>query len=517
MGRGTSPLWRVRAWLEQLPLRLLLFVATPLLVSQLLIAWGVLALLERRIEERMQEDVELIARALQRPVGDALVEGNPQKVLSILKASFDFRRVYSATIFDHHGEILAASGVPDSRRRLPGYDLPVKGGGQYESVLDEEVYSYYVPIWVNGVGQQGLLRIARKKSEIDAFVHALRTRVGAIVLFGAIVTMVIVFTGHYVAIGRSLRQLQGTIQRIRQGHSFHRAMPAGPKEVQDIIVSFNRMMSSIERAQDVLVSEREARVLLVQRVLRMEKLAAIGRIAGGIAHELGSPLGTFSGRFERVLRSDDLSERARKELLKLDREVKHMTRIVSEVLDFARTDQPNKRPVDLRHIFHAAEETFLMSRRTPEQVLMLEHPDESVHVMADNSGLERVMSNLIRNAVAAISDTGTVWVSANKRPVSTQRAEEQRASAVEISVCDDGAGIAKEVQRSLFEPFVTTRHGKGTGLGLPIAQSIVEHHGGQIVAHPRQGGGSCFSFELELASRLTVPSSKTTKQEDAAK
>lgn len=482
---------RIARWIRKrvsgLPLRLFFFVAIPLVTLQLVAAWSVLNFLEEKIEGRMQEDVELIARALQRPIGSALVEGNSRQVLSILNASFDFRRVYSATIYDQGGDVIATSGETDFARRLPKHALPSKGGGTYEKVHDKEVYSYYVPIWLDAAGRAGMLRVTRKRSEIDEFLGVIRTATAGIVVAGSLLTAFILFWGHYVALGKGLGELETSIHRIEKGDRKHRASPSGPREVREIVGSFNGMMDAIDHTERVLSREREKKESLMKHVFRMEKMASIGRIAGGIAHELGSPLGTFAGRLERMLRLEELPPRARMEVLKLNGEVEHMTRIVSEVLDFARTDHRARCAVNMRNVLRSALSTLGDSPdvRSP---ISVDFPDQDLWVFADATRLERAVSNLARNALAAIGKDGHVQI----------LLENMGDEKLRLSVCDNGRGVPEEIVDTLFEPFVTTRHGKGTGLGLPIAQAVVRQHGGEIVYEARADGGSRFYFELPL-------------------
>lgn len=463
----------------------------PLVAAQLLAAFGIVSYFEKKFEQRMQEDVELITRALQRPISNALIDGSVAQVLTVLNASADFRRVYGATVYAETGEVLATSGDTDLKPRVPRSELPTTGGGLYEEVAGREVYAYYVPIWVNSTGQSGMLRITRKKSEIDEFLTGLRMAALGFVLLGTALTATILFGGHYVALGRAFANLRSSMERIHQGEREHRPKPEGPSEVRDIIWAFNDMMNAVERAQGVLTRERETKTQLVRQMLYMEKMASIGRIAGGIAHELGSPLGTFSGRIERVLRNDDVPERVRSELGKLSREVGHMTQIVSGVLDFARADQRNQRIVDIVQVTRSAASSLSDSWRSRINV-EVEKPGERLWVFADSTRMQQAMSNLLRNAAEATSEDDAIWV----------RIERRGGSKVRVSVCDSGSGVPDEIADKLFEPFVTTRRGRGTGLGLPIAQAIVRQHGGEIVVERREGGGSRFSFEIPLTSDM---------------
>ncbi len=216
-------------------------------------------------------------------------------------------------------------------------------------------------------------------------------------------------------------------------------------------------------------------------LLRQEKLASLGRLAAGLAHELNNPLNTIAGFVEA------LERRAEAETLRACRdfedfprflqmvhgEVNRAASIVRRLLDFARQREPAFAPVDLgKLIANSASFVERQAALANKRIVAAPLPGP-LELRADAQMLQQLLLNLFTNALDAIEAGGEVRIAAT--------AAHQRHEGVEISVTDDGCGIAAEDLPKVFDPFFTTKEiGKGTGLGLPICQSIVEQHGGTI-------------------------------------
>lgn len=216
-------------------------------------------------------------------------------------------------------------------------------------------------------------------------------------------------------------------------------------------------------------------------LLRQEKLASLGRLAAGLAHELNNPLNTIAGFVEA------LERRAEAETLRACRdfedfprflqmvhgEVNRAASIIRRLLDFARQREPAFAPVDLGKLI--ADSASFVERQAAlanKRIVVAPLPGP-LELSADAQMLQELLLNLLTNALDAIEAGGEVRIAAT--------AAHQRHEGVEISVADDGCGIAAEDLPKVFDPFFTTKEiGKGTGLGLPICQSIVEQHGGTL-------------------------------------
>jgi two-component system sensor histidine kinase PilS (NtrC family) len=219
---------------------------------------------------------------------------------------------------------------------------------------------------------------------------------------------------------------------------------------------------------------------------RQDRLAAVGRVAAGIAHEIRNPLAAMRGSIQ-VLRAETDGDSAQAELMEIIlRESDRLNGIITDFLTYARPRQVSLAETDLREPLR---ETFTLLRHSPEtrpgHLIEEDYPDEPVAASADASALRQVFWNLARNALQAMPEGGTLRVS-------LQRIESDR---VRITFSDTGQGMSPEQVERLFEPFSSSRTG-GTGLGLSIAYQIIRDHGGTINVRSREGHGTTIIIEL---------------------
>ena len=224
---------------------------------------------------------------------------------------------------------------------------------------------------------------------------------------------------------------------------------------------------------------------------RQERLAAVGRVAAGIAHEIRNPLAAMRGSIQ-VLRSEVDGDPAQAELMGIVlRESDRLNRIITDFLTYARPRQVELSETDLREPLR---ETFTLLRHSPEtlpgHVIEEDFPAEPVRVQADAAALRQVFWNLARNALQSMPEGGTLRVE-------LARTEEDR---LRICFGDTGEGMTPEQVERLFEPFASYRPG-GTGLGLSIAYQIVRDHGGTINVRSREWHGTSIIIELPASAK----------------
>ena len=237
---------------------------------------------------------------------------------------------------------------------------------------------------------------------------------------------------------------------------------------------------------------------------RQDRLAAVGRVAAGIAHEIRNPLAAMRGSIQ-VLRSEMDGDPGQAELMEIVlRESDRLNHIITDFLTYARPRPVSLADTDLREPLR---ETFTLLRHSPEtraeHVIEEDFPDEPVRALADTAGLRQVFWNLSRNALSAMPAGGTLRV--ELRPTNYGR--------VRITFADTGAGMSPEQVERLFEPFSSSTTG-GTGLGLSIVYQIIRDHGGTINVRSREGHGTTIIIELPAAQRSEVRGQRSEKQED---
>lgn len=237
------------------------------------------------------------------------------------------------------------------------------------------------------------------------------------------------------------------------------------------------------------------RLALEQSARRAEKLAALGTLAAGLAHELNNPIGIISSRIEVMLMEAEgqpLPPRLLDDLRVLHRHAMRVARIAGGLLSFARPGRREEGPVDLNQV---VEETLLLAEkqisRSGIRIRRALAPGLP-RIRGDAGSLQQVVLNLVTNASDAISGAGEIRIETRMMP--------ERAGAVQLAISDTGPGIEPEALPRIFDPFYTTK-AEGTGLGLSVSHGIVRDHGGTIDVQSRPGAGTTFV--------LTFPSAAT--------
>lgn len=242
--------------------------------------------------------------------------------------------------------------------------------------------------------------------------------------------------------------------------------------------------------------EAEARSLLVledlsevrsleSQLLRAEKLATIGVLAAGLAHEVGTPLGIVRGRAEYVLGKLGGEHGQARNINVIIEQIDRVTRTIRQMLDFARVTPAAVQPVAIAQVAAWLAEVVRFEAQRRKVKLKLEVPEALPRVSANPDQLQQLLLNLVMNACDACREGGQVTVSA---------APSDGAGGwkcVRLEVADDGCGIPEEDRQGVFDPFFTTKKGgQGTGLGLTVAAQIVRNHGGQIELSSQVGQGT---------------------------
>src|SRR6478672_682655 len=334
-------------------------------------------------------------------------------------------------------------------------------------------------------------------------------------LIAADVLVVIAFGAYRLRhlVLQPLSAAAATAEQVADGDLHVRLADQPTRELQQLAVSVNRMTERLLEEQAHLV--------------RAEKLASVGRLAAGIAHEIGNPLGALNG-YSHILRGrvggDALALEA---VTGFERETTRIDRIVRGLLDYARPKRPSPTPIDInesiRHVADLLNAQGVLRRVT----LRLELANESPRVYGERHDFEQAMVNLLLNASHAVEGIGTVAIRttcmsrqvleegmtrANDRPGATVphepsprvrrwlESEHRPEEVVKIVVADSGPGVPEQDRERIFDPFFTTREpGKGTGLGLSIVLRIVENFQGIVWAQSSREGGAAFHVLFPLA------------------
>jgi signal transduction histidine kinase len=254
-------------------------------------------------------------------------------------------------------------------------------------------------------------------------------------------------------------------------------------EVYELAESFNRMMGYLTKSEE----ERKA---MEERMLQADKLASIGRLGAGVAHEINNPLSLILGYTNMLRKECPRSGQAKEDLDIIYNNARLCKKIVEDLLNFSRQTTTRRVPIDLNAVVESAivplEETF----RSGGMTIVRNYDPELPPVPADEDKVKRIFTNLILNAFQAMQPGGSLTIGTSY---------DKAGNGVRVVFADTGSGIAAEVRDKIFEPFFTTKPpGEGTGLGLSVSYGIVREHKGELTVESEQGKGSTFTLWLPL-------------------
>ncbi len=242
----------------------------------------------------------------------------------------------------------------------------------------------------------------------------------------------------------------------------------------------------------VVLTDITDSAVLRDKLVHAEKMAAVGQLVSGVAHEVNNPLTAILGFADLLMENPDLPETARKDLRVILQEAQRTKQIVQNLLSFARQMPPQRSAVQLNTILRRTIQLRSYDLNS-HGIEVIEHLDaELPEVLGDAHQLQQVFLNILNNAYDAVHEVG--------RPARIEIMSTKSGDCVEVSFCDNGDGITQPDR--IFDPFFTTKEvGKGTGLGLSICYGIVKEHGGDILCHNNLGGqGATFIVRLPVTT-----------------
>jgi PAS domain S-box-containing protein len=258
---------------------------------------------------------------------------------------------------------------------------------------------------------------------------------------------------------------------------------------------FSPLFDEMDKIDGVIISGRDVTDLkrLEEQLIQAEKLAAMGQMLAGVAHELNNPLTAILGVTELLRERAGADETVQRQLELTHRQARRAARIVQNLLEFSRPASPQKKPLDVNVLIERTLQLQEHSLRRNQIEVHFQPQPGLPAVMGDGNQLIQVLLNLVTNAEQAIRevrDAGHIHIRMALR-----------AGRISVTVQDDGVGIRPEAMPRIFDPFYTTkRPGGGTGLGLSICMSIIREHGGNLDAKALPTGGSIFTLDLPIVA-----------------
>ncbi|BCR06654.1 two-component sensor histidine kinase [Desulfuromonas versatilis] len=332
------------------------------------------------------------------------------------------------------------------------------------------------------------------------------------VLLLLIILSLVLATQQFV--NQPVKKLLEHSEHLARGELDHRIELPARDELGELARSFNEMTGKLQATRQELklwastletkVDERTQQIQQIQsKLVRSEKLASLGELVAGIAHEINNPL-TGILMFASMIQNDERVDPSLQDDMEIIvRETQRCANIVRELLDFSRESVPQKK---LESVTRIMEKTLALVRHQPafhDIEILQNYGGPLPEVMVDPNQIEQVFMNILINASQAMPTGGTLSISTRLHP---------DGEFVTTRISDTGCGIPPEHLERIFDPFFTTKGHKGTGLGLSVSYGIVENHGGQIDIESEPGRGTTFSIQLPLAP----PDADSSGQDNAA-
>jgi signal transduction histidine kinase len=393
-----------------------------------------------------------------------------QEYAGRIRASIE--KLRPAVSEQHQAELDRLGDVSRELERLFADELmPAARGNDVKSVMRlhkrADVLSQKATKLADGIAH------AVGASMVHAHLLATAATRRGMVIGGICVLLVLTFSvlsvlGLRRSVLRPLDVLTAAAHRFGSGEFHHRLGAVGDGEIAAVAQAFDRMAEELE------VREK--------RILEKERMAAIGQLAAGVAHEINNPIQVIRG-YLKTMGPDASPETLREELGIIDEEAMACQRIVEDLLAYSRSPELQRAPVQMQNLLELAVKRF---GETPEgRGIPLELAAEEATIQGDAVRLRQVVLNLLANAASA-APAGT--------PI-TAHGSRLSDGGYQIQVTDQGPGVSAADQRRVFEPFFSKRAG-GTGLGLAVCQGIVAAHGGTIGVRNAPSGGAVFTVRL---------------------
>ncbi|KFE72208.1 sensor histidine kinase [Hyalangium minutum] len=450
-----------------------------------------------RSELDMRHDHRLLGHTLAGSIGKAWSQAGEQEALMLLDQANRFQdQIHLRWVWLDAG---SARSLPSDMP--PGLLTALRSGRdswRVDASVTPGVLYTYMPVLVGG--RLGAIELS--ESLIQQQQHLRTAVVGATVATGVIA---VAFLMAAMAMGRRLvgypvQQLVDLAHRIGEGNLEARVQLHQKDELSTLGTAMNRMGEMLQKAREDIAVEMAGRLAALEHLRHADRLNTVGKLASGVAHELGTPLNVVLGRSKMISSGEAEGDEVRECAQIISQQAQHMTHIIRQLLDFARRRPPERAPEDLGQLT-ARTLSLLRPLAAKRGVNLLSEVPEAWVLEVDAGQLQQVLTNLVVNGVQASKPSTTVRIrAADVRATPPPDVGGPEAEWTRLEVEDEGEGIAPDVLPHIFEPFFTTKDvGEGTGLGLAVSYGLVRDHGGWIDVRSEQGRGSCFSIYLPKA------------------
>ncbi|MFG6667156.1 ATP-binding protein [Halomonas sp. HNIBRBA4712] len=470
---------------------MILTVIVPLFVALVVFSFVAIKALEDNVRSKLQTEVEIITRALSTSLSYAVARDSAAPLEEALQSAFSFHRIYGAYVFDPQGREIYGLGLgknlftPDEIQRV------IERDDLYSNYRQHDGWTYYsalIPLRSQDNTVYGVLQVNRLNTGIENYTGFISIVAVLVFIVGAGGIVLSLWWGFRRYVERPLNQILRVMLLVEDGDRRQRASVEGPAEYRRLASGLNGMLDAMAEKDRDIDDRRKREIELEKRLRKSKKLAELGVLAAGVAHEIGAPLTVINGQAQRLARRDVIGDDERARLGRIRGEVERIVDIVRQLMELGRQHNVEKERQSLNALIKSASE-LVEEELEPRGIrleIALQNPE--IGVMANGQQIVQVVTNLLRNAAQA-PDVSLIRVRA-----------EQQETELRLWVEDDGPGIPASHHQQVFDPFFTTKPvGQGSGLGLSMVHRIINDHGGTIGVFDSALGGAGFEITLPLS------------------
>jgi len=457
------------------------------------------------IIDTTRDTANLLVSTIEKSLFTSMRTGNTNEVQSIIELVGRSPRLARVRIFHPDGTILKSSFPEEIGTKVDVQDHTLFLSNRVEGTFridGKEMLGLVKPIVTDercfichGYGRKvvGVLNLnvpleyASQRVSESSQLFMLSTLMIVALLAGGISLILIRF------VRRPIQEMVGIMAQVEKGDLSVRMEPRFPDEIGSLMHSFNSMVDTLEEAR------QELEVCHYQQMERADRLASVGEMATGIAHEVKNPLAGISGAISVLAEEFGEDDPRRQIINEVLEQIRRLDKTSNDLLHFGKPGVPEFAYADINDLVNKT--LFFASQHSEARSVtrVKELTRDLPPVWVDEKQVQQVLLNITLNAIQAMGDEGVLTVQ-------TELVTERGREWVKVTVADTGKGIPPEVLEKIFVPFFTTKT-QGTGLGLPICKRLVEQQGGRIHVESRVGSGSTFAVMFPVAV-LTDDTSK---------
>ncbi len=483
--------------------KLIVGVAAVAIVIIGVFAWVILDSQQRLLLADLERGANQLSATIKSSTRDDMMLNRPEDVHRIISTIGAQEGIGKVRIFNKEGRIILSTDESEKGRMVDKKTEACYMCHTADQPLERLAVSQRVRIFGNGDGPKtfgiidpiynepgcwqsschahsetqkvlGVLDITMSMADVERAERDARARLVTFALIAIAATSLMIYwlVGRIVL--QPVRKLAAVTRKVADGDLSQKVEVGTRDEIGKLGESFNEMMRNLADAQ--------------RQLLQANKLASVGRLAAGVAHEINNPLTGVLTYSSFLLKRAEKDSEMKDDLEVIVRETKRCREIVKGLLDFSRQSVSEKRPTSVNDIVHDACRIVKNPLSMQKAAIVLDLGENLPQVHADAGRMQQVLVNLLVNAGDAMAETGGTIT------VTTYLAEE----GVRIRVADTGCGIDPADQDKIFEPFFSTKGTRGNGLGLAIVWGIVEEHGGRLTVDSEVGKGATFTILLPL-------------------